>query len=177
MGLGSAQSSLIAADNLQVFTLPRRITLLHKTLPSRSTNNRSHLARRLLAHVTRQKQGVARTRLRSSAQLRSSGSNRSSVEKTKILNAYGGRKSVLYALMHSEDPRPSTGSPSQAHRQNRNERLKQLVAFAGNRSATAVLPRGLMLCQATCGWIAVSLAGCGITHGGWSTNNRPRRPN
>jgi hypothetical protein len=37
--------------------------------------------------------------------------------------------------MHSQDDRPATGSPSQAQRLNRNERLKQLVAFAGDSPA------------------------------------------
>ena len=93
---------------------------------------RSHIARRLLAHVTRQKQGYARTRLRSSAQAHSSGgSSRKDIEKTKVLNAYGGRKSVLFAMMHSPDNRPATGTPAAASRNNRNERLAQLVAFSG----------------------------------------------
>lgn len=39
---------------------------------------------------------------------------------------------MLYAMMHSSDDLPSTGSPTRAPRHDRNERLKQLVAFAGN---------------------------------------------
>jgi hypothetical protein len=50
---------------------------------------------------------------------------------TKVLNAYGGRKGVLYAMMHSPDNRPATGTPAAASRNNRNERLAQLVAFSG----------------------------------------------
>ena len=129
--------------------------------------SRSHLARRLLAHITLQTQGVARTRLRAS---RDSGSrnNRAHVEGIKVLHAYGGRKSVLYTLLNSAtDTTTSTGSPSAASRHNRDERLKQLVAFAGKSNRLLVKPFTLCLystlnvSQATYGWTAALRAGCG----------------
>jgi len=101
---------------------------------------RSHLARRLLAHVTRHTQGFARTRLRSPVKPRSSAagggaaaaaSSVSDTDRAKVMHAYGGRKSVLYTMIHSDDSRPSTGSPGKAARGNRNERLGQLFAYAG----------------------------------------------
>lgn len=137
--LGTEQSCHDAAVAVQVF--PPLFFLLRPHIACESapalqltfcSTARSHIARRLLAHVTRQKQGFARTRLRSSAQAHSSGgSSRKDIEKTKVLNAYGGRKSVLFAMMHSPDNRPATGTPAAASRNNRNERLAQLVAFSG----------------------------------------------
>ena len=47
---------------------------------------------------------------------------------------------MLYAMMHSSGDRPSTGSPTRAPRHDRNERLKQLVAFAGNNPTMNATP-------------------------------------
>ena len=111
--------------------------------PPADTHGRSHLARRLLAHVTLQKDGFARTRLRSPVKSRSTVGSRSEIERPNVMNAYCGRKSVLYAMMHSDDNRPSTGSPSKSSRGNRNERLGQLFAFAGRMWVDRCLARWL----------------------------------
>ena len=108
--------------------------------------SRSHLARRLLAHITLQTQGVARTRLRLSSRSSGSKNNRAGVEGIKVLHAYGGRKSVLYTLLNSAtDTGTSAGSPSAVSRHNRDERLKQLVAFAGKSNRLLVKP--CVLCR------------------------------
>jgi hypothetical protein len=99
------------------------------------------------------------------------------IQHAKIVNAYGGRKSALYAMMHSVEDRPATGSASKVARGDRNQRLAQLFKFAGKLFCERATQSALHLIdlQETCGWIAAWRDGCGTTLGGLSTRDRRKQ--